>query len=125
MGGEGDWHVNLMIMATPISNISFTLNGQGVQLSNVSPHCSLNEWLRLQHGLSGTKIMCSEGGCGCCLVSATKTDHVTNKQTTVAINSVRSVLTHICTHATIHSVFAHYILSMDGQSLPLKELAGV
>ena len=76
-------------MTTPTSALSFTLNGELVKLNNVSPNLSLNDWLRAQHGLSGTKKMCAEGGCGCCVVTATRTDLLTKKPTTFAINSVR------------------------------------
>ena len=40
--------------------------------------------------LSGTKVMCREGGCGCCVVSVTRRDLSTSKDVTMAVNSVRS-----------------------------------
>ena len=33
--------------------------------------------------------MCGEGGCGCCVVSVTRKDPATEKDSTIAINSVR------------------------------------
>jgi xanthine dehydrogenase/oxidase len=74
-------------MAAGVTTVSFVLNGEEVRLDNVSTSLSLNDWLRSQHGLSGTKRMCNEGGCGCCIVSVTKTDLVINEPTTIAINS--------------------------------------
>ena len=68
--------------------ISFTINGQKVDLNDPSPQTSLNEWIRSQYGLTGTKRMCGEGGCGCCVVSLTRTDLLSNKPVTLAINSV-------------------------------------
>ena len=73
------------------SSISFTLNGEKVEVTDVSPSLTLIEWLRSQPGLTGTKKMCGEGGCGCCVVSATMKNPLTQKLSTIAINSVRRV----------------------------------
>ncbi|EDO44966.1 predicted protein, partial [Nematostella vectensis] len=43
----------------------------------------------------GTKVMCREGGCGCCTVVVTKADPVTNKPMTMPVNSV-SCLWPLC-----------------------------
>ena len=72
----------------PVQNVSFTLNGAAVSLRQPSPHLTLNEWLRAQPGLTGTKKMCGEGGCGCCVVAATVADPSTTQSKTFAINSV-------------------------------------
>ena len=77
-----------MSTLAPTSVVSFTLNGHDVQLSGVDPNTTLNEWMRSQLGLSGTKKMCGEGGCGCCVVSVLRKDPTTGKDTTMAINSV-------------------------------------
>ena len=63
---------------------------------------SLNEWIRAQPGLTGTKKMCTEGGCGCCIVSATFTDLTTQKRKTIAINSVYNSCALGCS-----SIFPH------------------
>ena len=76
------------VSVAPKTSVSFTLNGHPVVVDNVDPAVSLNEWLRTQPGLSGTKRMCAEGGCGCCVVTATMLDLVTQKEKTIAINSV-------------------------------------
>ena len=106
-------------MVAPTSTVSFTLNDEQIQLTNVSPFLTLLEWLRAQPGLTGTKKMCGEGGCGCCVVSVTRKDPVTGKDSTIAINSVRvtflycnTLMQHISSY---HSVCVLYILSMDGQ----------
>ena len=39
----------------------------------------------------GTKVMCQEGGCGCCVVALTKPDPMSNKQLTLAVNSVSTL----------------------------------
>ena len=77
-----------MSRLSPTSIVSFTLNGQDVQLTGVDPNVTLNEWIRSQHGLSGTKKMCGEGGCGCCAVSVVRKDPTTGKEATISINSV-------------------------------------
>ena len=76
----------------PLSDVSFTLNGSSVVVRNASPLLSLNEWLHSQPGLRGTKRMCAEGGCGCCVVTAVRTDPLSGKEGPIAINSVRHEL---------------------------------
>ena len=73
----------------PVTTVTFTVNGESVLLENPSPYLSLNEWLRAQQGLTGTKKMCGEGGCGCCVVTVKKVDPSTLKESTISINSVR------------------------------------
>ena len=76
------------LQSEPITTVYFTINGQSVLLENPSPYLSLNEWIRAQQGLSGTKKMCGEGGCGCCVVTVRKADASTGKEATISINSV-------------------------------------
>ena len=77
-----------MSTLSPTVEVSFTLNSHDVQLSGVDPNTTLNEWIRSQLGLSGTKKMCGEGGCGCCVVSVQRKDPTTGKDTAMSINSV-------------------------------------
>ena len=77
------------LQSEPVTAVSFSINGQSVLLENPSPYLSLNEWIRAQQGLSGTKKMCGEGGCGCCVVTVRKADPSTGKESTISINSVR------------------------------------
>ncbi len=72
----------------PMTSVSFTLNGEAVTVEGASVQTRLLSWLREQPGLTGTKLMCGEGGCGCCVVAATRADPVSGKDTTIAINSV-------------------------------------
>ena len=74
--------------AEPKSSVSFRINGTSVTVNNVNPLLTLNGWLRAQPGLAGTKKMCGEGGCGCCVVAATRVNPATQKEATIAINSV-------------------------------------
>ena len=72
----------------PKTSVSFVINGRQVVVDGASPLVSLNEWIRAQPGLTGTKRMCGEGGCGCCVVSASFMDRVTQKNKTIAVISV-------------------------------------
>ena len=83
------------------TSVSFVLNGKEITVEGASPLLSLNEWLRTQPGLAGTKRMCAEGGCGCCVVAAATSSIakvlddgswdcqlITQQDSTIAINSV-------------------------------------
>ena len=88
----------------PLTRVSFVLNGDEVTVENASPLLTLNDWLRSQPGLAGTKRMCAEGGCGCCVVTATPSSLLQvgqdswdcqvlpQQESAIAINSVSSKL---------------------------------
>lgn len=74
------------------TTVSFVLNGSSVHVSDATPLLSLNDWLRAQPGLAGTKRMCEEGGCGCCVVAGVgpiQSAEEEPENNTAAINSVR------------------------------------
>jgi xanthine dehydrogenase small subunit len=52
-------------------DVTFLLNGESVELRDVSPTVTLLDWLREELGLTGTKEGCNEGDCGACTVMVT------------------------------------------------------
>jgi len=52
-------------------DVTFLLNGESVELRDVSPTVTLLDWLREERGLTGTKEGCNEGDCGACTVMVT------------------------------------------------------
>ena len=50
----------------------------------------------LQIIFSGTKVMCHEGGCGCCVVSLTQTDPRSSELVTKSVNSVSTKVLNVC-----------------------------
>ena len=60
-----------------------------VKAGQVSPTLSLARYLRENIALTGTKIMCSQAGCGACVVTAYVPEASTIKgYKTISINSV-------------------------------------
>ncbi|GAB0087782.1 hypothetical protein DMENIID0001_021290 [Sergentomyia squamirostris] len=72
-----------------MEQVIFTVNGEECRISpkEVAPDMSLNMFLRTRLYLTGTKFMCQEGGCGCCIVTLQGKHPVTGDSFTLAINS--------------------------------------
>ncbi|MGE5274706.1 MAG: 2Fe-2S iron-sulfur cluster-binding protein, partial [Verrucomicrobiota bacterium] len=70
------------------TTLSFTLNGEAVRIENPDPTTSLVDYLRSPAvGLTGTKLVCGEGGCGACTVLITRTDPNTTQVVERAVNA--------------------------------------
>ncbi|XP_048577165.1 xanthine dehydrogenase/oxidase isoform X2 [Nematostella vectensis] len=79
--------VNLNNLPEQLQVISFTLNGRKCLVHNPDTKTTLNEWIRSQPGLKGTKVMCKEAGCGVCVVAVKRKDPRTGHYVTKAVNS--------------------------------------
>lgn len=55
-------------MATTREKIVFYLNNERVEIAGSEAFQPLSTWLRLRKGMTGTKVVCSEGDCGACTV---------------------------------------------------------
>ncbi|XP_066268463.1 uncharacterized protein [Branchiostoma lanceolatum] len=76
------------VMAAAVSaTLTFMVNGTQHEVRNPDPLMTLNEWLRSQRGLTGTKVMCGEGGCGCCVVMVTHPDPTNGGTLSYTVNS--------------------------------------
>jgi xanthine dehydrogenase/oxidase len=100
---------HLPVPAETLSNIlSFTLNGEPVAIQNPDPRTLLVDYLRSPEvGLTGTKLVCGEGGCGACTVLVTRIDPNTEQVVERAVNA--------CLHP---------LCSLDGAAVTTVEATG-
>lgn len=56
--------------------------------SKVEGQTSLVDYIRDVVNLKGTKVMCREGGCGACVISASTIDPATDAEVIKSVNSV-------------------------------------
>ncbi|XP_055604319.1 uncharacterized protein LOC129752571 [Uranotaenia lowii] len=69
--------------------VIFTINGKFYKVNphNVPVDTSLGTFIRKYAQLSGTKLVCREGGCGACIVNVSGQHPVTREQQSWAVNS--------------------------------------
>uniref|UniRef100_S4RAN8 FAD-binding PCMH-type domain-containing protein n=1 Tax=Petromyzon marinus TaxID=7757 RepID=S4RAN8_PETMA len=72
-------------------------------VENPDPRTTLSEFLRGTLRLSGTKVMCHEGGCGCCVVTVQYADPLQPDK----------VLTESCL-APLCSLDGHHVITVEG-----------
>jgi xanthine dehydrogenase/oxidase len=81
--------------STFANNLVFFLNGISYCRENVDPTMLLIDYLRLPEvGLTGTKLVCGEGGCGACTVMMAHKDRRTGQ---VVERPVNACLRPLCT----------------------------
>uniref|UniRef100_S4RAN6 FAD-binding PCMH-type domain-containing protein n=1 Tax=Petromyzon marinus TaxID=7757 RepID=S4RAN6_PETMA len=74
-------------------------------VENPDPRTTLSEFLRGTLRLSGTKVMCHEGGCGCCVVTV----HASHGPT----RSPYSLAAYLCL-APLCSLDGHHVITVEG-----------
>ncbi|XP_055957731.1 xanthine dehydrogenase-like [Patella vulgata] len=74
-------------------NLVFYVNGEKIIENQPDPKCTLLQYLRNKLTLTGTKLVCGEGGCGACTVMISKYD---DKNHTIRHYSVNACLTPVC-----------------------------
>jgi len=75
---------------TPVQSfIVCYVNGKRyeMQAAEFQPEATLLHFLRARCGLTGTKLVCGEGGCGACTVLVSKLDHSTGVVKHLAVNA--------------------------------------
>lgn len=83
-----------------------------VKTSTVTPQTSLNDYLRKNLHLTGTKSMCYEGGCGACIVAVRIKDPTSGNYRVHAVNSVSATVILPTSINLVSKVFSiHIILS--------------
>ncbi|XP_028031939.1 xanthine dehydrogenase/oxidase-like [Bombyx mandarina] len=71
-----------------MAKIEFTINGSLCKVDESIPrYMSLNAYIRYVCGLTGTKAMCREGGCGACIVTVRAKRYPSGKTEIFSVNS--------------------------------------
>jgi len=91
----------------PLKNtVTFALNGKEMRVSGVEPGSTLIEFLRSKEiRLTGTKLVCGEGGCGACTVQLSRWD---KHKKAIIHKSVNSCL------VPFHSIDGHHVITVEG-----------
>ncbi|KAG1676609.1 Xanthine dehydrogenase [Nymphon striatum] len=68
--------------------VTFKINGNGfIAGEDLGPHVTLNDFIRDHANLKGTKKMCAEGGCGCCVAHVSYQDSHSKNTVNRSINT--------------------------------------
>ena len=94
-------------MSNTTNTVVFKINGTEHTVVNPEPYMTLNEYIRGQPNLKGTKKNCGQAGCGVCTVVASYPDPGSGKVVNVSLNS--------CVHP---------LISCNGQEITTVEGVG-
>ncbi|CAK8538530.1 unnamed protein product [Lathyrus sativus] len=115
------------------TSLTFCVNGEKFELSNIDPSITLLEFLRTQTRFKSVKLGCGEGGCGACVVLISKYDALLDRVDDFTASSCLTLLCsiHGCSITTsegignskqgfhpIHQRFAGFHASQCGFCTP-------
>jgi xanthine dehydrogenase small subunit len=72
--------------AIPQEQVQFLLNGRPQTLSGEWVFRPISDWLRYHKGLTGTKVVCSEGDCGACTILMGRLNRETGETRFLPVN---------------------------------------
>ena len=82
-------HKHFLVQTVIFSDLYVLFFLVTVTNGQIPPTLSLARYLRSHLGLTGTKIMCNQAGCGACIVTAYVPDDTNEKgYKTISVNSV-------------------------------------
>ena len=104
------------MVGTNEGGFSFRLNGERVEVRELSTHTSLLDWLR-RTGRTGTKCGCNEGDCGACTVALLDADHLGRP----AWRAVNSCIALLPMFADREVMTVEGVAAADGALHPVQE----
>ncbi|AOA62430.1 Putative xanthine dehydrogenase [Komagataella phaffii CBS 7435] len=87
------------------NTLKFYLNGRLMVVKNPNPEGTLLDFIRTQANLTGTKLCCSEGGCGACTVTVAEFDQ---EKSTIRYQAVNSCIVPLI------SVDGKHLITVEG-----------
>ena len=69
------------------NTVVFSINGKQYSVADPEPYYTLNQFIRSQPNLKGTKHNCGQGGCGVCMVTITYKDPGSGAMLSMPVNS--------------------------------------
>ncbi|ESO98488.1 hypothetical protein LOTGIDRAFT_142910 [Lottia gigantea] len=105
-------------MKENIKGLVFYVNGEKVVEPDPDPSCSLLRYLRNKLHLTGTKLVCGEGGCGACTVMISKYNPTDQK---IHHYSVNACLMPVCSAHGLAVTTTEGIGSLKTRLHPVQE----
>ena len=96
--------------------ISFLLNDEQINLSDIAPDFTLLDFLRLKKGLTGTKEGCNEGDCGACTILIGRL-----VEGRLIYESINACIRFVTSLNACHIVTIEHLKNADGALHPIQE----